>query len=228
MLQQVEEQPSEGVSGRRCAVCAATHPFILHLLPYRGLHRHLCTACVLDSHPGSFCPICFDVFLQNPPPPRLRLLCLKCPSISHLSCVTDPASSSPGYLCPLCSNPNFTFFHVTPSHANNVIEINLHLAKQLVAAATIAFESIHNAAVMARINADIRVKEALSAKAEAAQVLDRLNSLLDNQDHQFASKFLPTLASDTSGNDIGENRVHEAKGCSSQSSDADDCDTLDT
>ncbi|KAJ8528915.1 hypothetical protein K7X08_030655 [Anisodus acutangulus] len=74
---------------------------------------------------------------------------------------------------------------------------------QLVAAATIAFESIHNSSFMARINADIRVKEALSAKAEAAQVLDRLKNLLDNQ---VGSKFLPTLVSDT-----GENRIHEAK-----------------
>ncbi|MCE0482205.1 hypothetical protein HAX54_040706 [Datura stramonium] len=223
----MEEQPSE--SSRRCAVCAATLPFILHLLPYRGLYRHLCTTCVLDSHPGSFCPICFDVFLHNPLPPHLRLLCSKCPSISHLSCVRDPAaSSSSGYLCPLCSNPNFTFFHVTSNHANNnSIEINLHLAKQLVAAVTIASESIYNAAVMDRINAEIRVKEALLAKEEAAQALDRLNNLLNNQDHQFASKFSPTLFSDASGNNTGENRVHEAKPCSSQSSDADDCDTLD-
>ncbi|XP_060197544.1 uncharacterized protein LOC132626630 isoform X1 [Lycium barbarum] len=185
MVQQEEDEdhPSESVSSRRCAICSATRPFILHLIPYRGLHRHLCTACVLDSHPGSFCPICFDVFLNNPPPPRLRLLCLKCPSISHISCVPHPHPSS--YLCPLCSNPNFTFFHVTPN--NNAIEINLHLAKQLVAAATIAFESIHNAAVMARINADIRVQEALLAKAEAKHVLDRLNNLMD-----------PTLVSDTS------------------------------
>ncbi|XP_059289592.1 uncharacterized protein LOC132043123 isoform X4 [Lycium ferocissimum] len=75
---------------------------------------------------------------------------------------------------------------------------------QLVAAATIAFESINNAAVMARINADIRVQEALLSKAEAKQVLDRLNNLV------------------TSGNGTGENGRHEAKGCSSQPSDADD------
>ncbi|XP_006345194.1 uncharacterized protein [Solanum tuberosum] len=210
MLQQI-------VSGSRCAVCSATRPFILHLLPYRGIHRHLCTACVLDSHPGSFCPICFDVFLHNPPPPRLRLLCLKCPSISHLSCVPDAPS---GYLCPLCSNPNFTFFYVTPT--NKAIEINTHLAKQLVAAATIVSESIHNAAVMARINADIRVKEALSAKAETKQVLDRLKYMIDNQNHH---KFSPILVSDSSGNDTGENRIYEVKGGSSQSSD--DSDTID-
>ncbi|XP_049360582.1 uncharacterized protein LOC125825271 [Solanum verrucosum] len=183
MLQQVEEQPSEGGSGRRFAVCTATRPFILHFLPFRARNLHLCTACVLDSYPVSFCPICFDVFLHSPPPPHLHLRCSKCISISLLSCVSDAASSSPSYLCPPCSNPNFTFFHVTPNPANNAIEINLHLAKQLVAAATIASESIHNVAVMARINTDIRVQEALSAKAEAAQVLDRLKNLLDNQDH---------------------------------------------
>ncbi|XP_049373901.1 uncharacterized protein LOC125838943 [Solanum verrucosum] len=198
MSQSVEELPSDGVSGRRCAVCLTNRPSILHLLLYRGLQHHLCTACVLDSHPGSFCPTCFDVFLHNPPPPHLRLLCKKCPSISHLSCVPDVASVSDDYLCPPCSNPNFTFFCVTPNHANNAIEINPHLAKQLVAAATIASESIHNAAVMARYNAEIRVKEAVVAKAEAAEVLRRFNNLLDNYGYQF-------------GNDTGENKIHEAK-----------------
>lgn len=178
------------------------------------LSLHRCT----DTHPGSFCPICFDVFLHNPPPPHLRFLCLKCPSISHLSCVPDVASSFPGYVCPHCSDPNFTFFYVTPNHANNTVETKPHLSKQLVAAATSASESIRNTAVMARFNADIRVKEALSAKAEAAQVLCRLKNRLDNQDQLLGS---------ISDDDTGENRIHGAKGCLSQSSDADDCDTLD-
>lgn len=176
-------QRSGDVSGCRCAICGATRPFVLHFLPFRGLHCHLCTACVLDSHPGSFRPICFDVFLHNPPPPHLHLRCSKCPSISHLSCVPNAAYSSSSYLCPPCANPNFTYFYVTPNPANNTIEINLHLAKQLVAAATFAYESFRNVAVMARINADMRVQEALAAKTEAVQALDRLRNLLDNQDH---------------------------------------------
>lgn len=105
--------------------------------------------------------------------------------------------------------------------------MDAHLAKQLVAAATIAYESIHNAAVMARINADIRVKEALSAKAEAKQVLDRLMNMLDNRHNQFDPKFVPILVSGASGNEAGANRIREAKGGSSLSSDADDCDTID-
>ncbi|XP_015055428.1 uncharacterized protein LOC107002007 [Solanum pennellii] len=209
MSQSVEEQSSGSVSGRRCAICFATRPFILHLLFYRGLQQHLCTSCVLDSHPGSFCPTCFDVFLHNSPPPHLLALCKKCPSISHLSCVPDVAFASNDYLCPPCSNPNFTFFCVTPNRANNAIEINLHLAKQLVAAATIATESIHNAAAMARYNAEIRVKEALVAKAEAAEVLKRFNNLLNNHGHRF-------------GNDAGGSKIHEEEGCSSRFPNADD------
>lgn len=151
-----------------CEVCTARQPLIRHLLPYRGLHRRLCTACVLAAHPGSFCPICFEVFLNNnPPPPRLRLHCFKCPSIAHLSCdVAAPAHAH--YLCPPCSNPNFTFFNLPRTEP---VQINLHLAKQLLAAASIAFESINNAAVISRINAEIRVKEALLAKAEVGQFL---------------------------------------------------------
>ncbi|KAM3221095.1 hypothetical protein P3L10_020363 [Capsicum annuum] len=181
MPKQVEQQPLKGCE---CAVCFIKRPFILHRLPYRGVYRHLCTACVLDSHPGSFCPVCFDVFLHNPPPSHLCLPCSKCTSISHLSCVSDAASSSQGYLCPPCSNPNFTFFYVTPNH-DNTIQINRHLAKQMVAAATIASESIHSAADMAWINAENRVNEALLSKAEAAQTSNKL-------------KNLPTLVPDTS------------------------------
>ncbi|KAM3337191.1 hypothetical protein P3S68_032891 [Capsicum galapagoense] len=172
MPQQVEEQPLEG---RECAACFVKRPFILHYLPYRGVYRHLCTTCVLDSHPGSFCPICFDIFLHNPPPPYIGIQCSKCNSISHLSCIPDVASSSQGYLCPPCSNPNFTYFFATPNH-DNVIEINLHLAKQLVVVATIVSKYIHSADELSRISAKNKVKEAPSAKVEATQALERIRS----------------------------------------------------
>ncbi|KAH0647108.1 hypothetical protein KY290_033109 [Solanum tuberosum] len=50
--EQVEEQPYEGVYGRRYVVCATSH-------------HHLCTSCILKSHASSFCSICFDAFLHN-------------------------------------------------------------------------------------------------------------------------------------------------------------------
>ncbi|KAM3337186.1 hypothetical protein P3S68_032886 [Capsicum galapagoense] len=132
-----------------------------------------CTALILYSRMGSFCPIFFDIFLHNPPPPHFYLQCSKCTSVSHLSCIPDVASSSQGYLCPPCSNPNFTFFFATPNH-DNAIEINVHLAKQLVVTATIVSESIHNVADIARINAENRVKEALLAKDEVAEYWERI------------------------------------------------------
>uniref|UniRef100_M1BU41 Uncharacterized protein n=1 Tax=Solanum tuberosum TaxID=4113 RepID=M1BU41_SOLTU len=46
-----------------------------------------------------------------------------------------------------------------------LLDMPYDLEKELFVAATIAFKSFHNAAIIARINADIRVKEALSAKA---------------------------------------------------------------
>nr|XP_009800050.1 PREDICTED: uncharacterized protein LOC104246024 [Nicotiana sylvestris] len=156
--QEVEhlQQPSEGVSSRRqCAVCFGTHPHILHLLPYRGLHRHLYTTCVLAAHSGSLCPIIFHVFLHNPPPPSLCLLYCKCPSILLMPPILILISLSSTSL------PN-----------TNVIEIYLHLAKQLVVASSLAFESIISVAVMARVNAEIRVKEALMAKAGENRVHD--------------------------------------------------------
>lgn len=78
------------------------------------------------------------------------------------------------------------------------------------------FEYIHNSAIMAMINAGIRLKKALSAKTEAAQVLDTLKNMWGNQDDLVASKFMPTLLSCTLGNDTWANRIHESKRCFSQ------------
>ncbi|KAM3218679.1 hypothetical protein P3L10_023210 [Capsicum annuum] len=80
---------------------------------------------------------------------------------------------------------------------------------------------------MARINTDVRVKEALSATAEVAHVFDRLKHLLDNHDDQLASKFRPTLVSENSGNKTCANRINDAKRCSSHFSDANDSDNVD-
>ncbi|KAM3337190.1 hypothetical protein P3S68_032890 [Capsicum galapagoense] len=172
MPQQVEEQPLEG---RECTICFVKRPLILHHLPYRGVYSHLCTACVLDSHPGSFCPICFDIFLHNPPPPHLCINAQNAP-LSHTSLASLMLIPPPqGYLCPPCSNPNFTYFPATPNH-DNAIEINLHLAKQLVVAARIVTEYIHSADNLARISTKNRVKETLSAKVEATQASERIKS----------------------------------------------------
>lgn len=71
-------------------------------------------------------------------PPRCLLpfgsisFCLKFPSISQLSCVADAASSSLGYLCPLCCNLNFTFFYVTPNDAKQITLIQSNILESTI------------------------------------------------------------------------------------------------
>ncbi|XP_039072247.1 uncharacterized protein LOC120219494 [Hibiscus syriacus] len=95
-----------------CGGCGIPERFFLHNLRHRASYRRLCTNCVLKNHQGLFCPICLQVF-NEPPPPYQRLICLKCPSVSHLSCSSSSSSISQSFTCPLCSNPNFSFFNLT-------------------------------------------------------------------------------------------------------------------
>ncbi|XP_022721779.1 uncharacterized protein LOC111279152 [Durio zibethinus] len=174
-----------------CGACGAPERLLLHNLRHRASYRRLCTNCVLKNHQGLFCPICLEVFNESPPSHQ-RLICLKCPSISHLSC--SSSSSQASFTCPPCSNPNFSFFNVTPNTSNkkpkstpdhqggsndhdpNLMKrvIDKEAAKALLAAAKIAAASMTKAAAVARVEAERRVKEATLTKKRAKEALERL------------------------------------------------------
>ncbi|KAK2969664.1 hypothetical protein RJ640_025841 [Escallonia rubra] len=177
-----------------CVNCGTEERVLIYNVRHRGVFRRLCTTCVLKSHPGSFCPVCFQVYDDDPPPPDKRAICLNCPSISHLSCAAP--SPAAGYLCPSCSDPSFSFFNVGRSNKKVKVsdmesvgggagrEINEDLGKQLVAAAKIALRSINKAAAMAKFDADKRVKEATAARRRAREALAYLVSMEKADDHQ--------------------------------------------
>lgn len=82
-----------------CGDVSGEPPFavaaLTHKLRHGGIYRRFCTACVLKNHPGSFCPICFEVYDdKNPLPVHARVMCVTCPSISHSSCLV-PAPTLP-------------------------------------------------------------------------------------------------------------------------------------
>ncbi|MBA0681667.1 hypothetical protein Goari_023453, partial [Gossypium aridum] len=143
-----------------------------------------------------------------------RLICLKCPSISHLSC--SSASLSPSsFTCPPCSNPNFSFFNLTPTKkpkstpdhppgstldgdddnnkTTNTRVIDKEAAKALLAAAKIAAASMTKAAAVAKVEAERRVKEATLAKKRAKEALERLALLArkDNDRHKSSLVGIP-------------------------------------
>ncbi|XP_010551115.1 PREDICTED: uncharacterized protein LOC104821812 [Tarenaya hassleriana] len=155
---------------RECDGCGTTEAAMIHNVRERGILRRECTDCLLKSHNGLFCPVCLQVFEGIVPPPSSRLICLSCPSITHLSC-SDPSSSS-SFTCPPCSDPLFSFFPVSPSSP-----LDKQSAKALVAAAKISALSMSKAEALAKNEADKRVREAAFARKRAQEALLHLNSL---------------------------------------------------
>jgi len=193
-----------------CGGCGAPERFLLHNVRHRASYRRLCTNCVLKNHQGLFCPVCLEVFTESPPPHQ-RLICLKCPSISHLSCSSSYSSHS-SFTCPPCSNPNFSFFNVAPNFTNkkpkstpdhqegstdddnrdpdkNKRVVNREAAKALLAAAKIAATSMSKAAAVARVEAERRVKEATLAKKRAKEALERLAFLARKDNDRLKPSF---------------------------------------
>ncbi|KAJ4721891.1 DNA binding protein [Melia azedarach] len=175
------EQQSE------CGVCGCSDKLLLHNVRHRGTYRRFCSNCILKAHQGLFCPICLQVYDGSPPPPHVRVMCVKCPSICHLSCVSSSsATTSSSFLCPPCSSPNFSFFNFNnkkvkvngDGNSNDTNDdekrIDVGSAKALVAAAKIAASSMSKAAAVARVEAERRVKEAALAKKRAREALEKL------------------------------------------------------
>ncbi|XWS14296.1 hypothetical protein CRYUN_Cryun36dG0110300 [Craigia yunnanensis] len=189
-----------------CGGCGAPERLLLHNLRHRASYRRLCTHCVLKDHQGLFCPICLEVFNESLPPHQ-RLICLKCHSISHLSCSSSSSSQS-SFTCPPCSNPNFSFFKVTPNTSNKKPKstsdhqagcndddnhdqkkrvIDKEAAKALLAAAKIAAASMTKAAAVARVEAERRVKEATLTKKRVKEALERLAFLVRKDNDRLKS-----------------------------------------
>ncbi|KAK4742716.1 hypothetical protein SAY87_000717 [Trapa incisa] len=182
--------------------CSSGERWILHNVRHKAIYRRLCTHCVLNCFRGHFCPVCLEVFdpIDSQPRPNQRVMCLNCPSISHLSCASSNSGGHP-FQCPSCSNPNFSFFtlRILPDSSNKNTKaeknadanggcnlrgngicrrvIDKDSAKVLVAAARIAAVTMNKAAHTARIEAERRVKEAALARKRAREALERVSFL---------------------------------------------------
>ncbi|XP_075663015.1 uncharacterized protein LOC142632514 [Castanea sativa] len=124
-----------------------------------------------------------------PPLPIDCLVCLNCPSIAHLSCV-PPDSFAPSFLCPPCSNPNFSYFFSdfdpdaktkqiktedggnSSLRGHNEKAINKESTKALLAAARIATAFMNKVAATTQADAEKRVKDVSLAKKKAKEALE--------------------------------------------------------
>ncbi|KAI9123340.1 hypothetical protein K1719_006229 [Acacia pycnantha] len=190
-------------SSSSCEGCGISRDLslLLYNVRYRASQRRFCTNCVLKNHQGLFCPICFDVY-DDSPPPHLRLMCHKCPSFAHRACVlasSDSDATPPFYLCPPCGDPKFTYFKLTSKNptvaeangdkdsvdlvsvsaqnAKSIRAIDAQSARVLVAGARIAASSMTKAAAAARIDAERRCKESALARKKAREALELVNYL---------------------------------------------------
>ncbi|KAL6186158.1 hypothetical protein ACLB2K_042279 [Fragaria x ananassa] len=168
---------------RLCGGCGSSERWLLHYIRLRGTFQRLCTNCLLKNHPGLFCPVCLDVFdFDHPPPPRDRVMCVKCPSIAHNAC-----ANCASFECPPCSQSStFSFFNfdrdATASGGGAAAQLlGRESAKAFVAAAKIAANSMKKAAAAARSDAERRVKEAVSAKKRAREALEVLAFLVSKE-----------------------------------------------
>ncbi|XP_026660667.1 uncharacterized protein LOC120103982 [Phoenix dactylifera] len=171
--------------------CDARNPWPLHNVRHRGVFCRLCTSCVLRYHHGSFCSTCFDVLEgaaatacggDTSPADRPVVQCSKCPSVSHLACLSAPELAAQ-FVCPSCKNlDGFSYFPVStreetasegerPSDGSrNTIDSSN--AKALLAAAQFAAASMSRAAAAARAEAERKVKEAVMARKRAREMLE--------------------------------------------------------
>ncbi|CAN8269185.1 unnamed protein product [Cochlearia groenlandica] len=190
---------------RQCAVCDESEPSFIHTVSKNGVFRRLCTDCLLKEHRDFFCPVCLNVFAGISPPQQSRLLCLNCPSITHLSC-SPPSSSTvaaAGFTCPPCSDPNFSFFPRSrlPISAQNGANgengdggsksktvLNVESVKALVAAANIAAVSMSSAAAKLKNEAVKKIMEARTAKMRAKAALGNLHDIVLRQNQANPNK----------------------------------------
>lgn len=169
-----------------CMHCGLENPPFLHGVYYKyKCVRHFCTACLLSMYPGSFCPVCFHVYDDRTPKSSQNLVtCNSCRAKAHPFCVdaftalelnsTSTSVQPSTYMCPSCSDPEFRFFNFHRDEETKLVPIDDHLAPQLLAASIISQNSMRRAALLTKVKAQIKAKEAAQARKKAKEALYRL------------------------------------------------------
>jgi len=148
-----------------CCGFTPTTSLFLHTITYRAINRRFCTNCVLKQQQGTFCPICFELF-DDTFLPNLHIMCIRCPSIAHRSCVLPSSTPDFAFLCPPCADPNFSYFKIDRSG------IDFHANKVLAAAAQISANTLTRSATAIRLDAERRAVVAVGARKRAVEALE--------------------------------------------------------
>ncbi|KAI5415418.1 hypothetical protein KIW84_040745 [Lathyrus oleraceus] len=164
-----------------CCGVTPTSPLFLHTISYRAINRRFCTNCVLKQQQGTFCPICFELF-NDSFIPNIHLMCIRCPSIAHRSCVLPSSTPDFAFLCPACADPNFSYFKVDRRG------IDFHANKVLAAAAQISANTLTRAAVAIRLDAERRAMVAVGARKKAIEALELFADVAAKEQEEGSSE----------------------------------------
>lgn len=85
-------------------------------------------------------------------------MCIRCPSIAHRSCVLPSSTPDFAFLCPPCTDPNFSYFKIDRSG------IEFHANKVLAAAAEILANTLTRSSTAIRMDAERRVMVTVGAR----------------------------------------------------------------
>ncbi|KAL8188878.1 hypothetical protein R6Q57_029633 [Mikania cordata] len=161
-----------------CGHCGLSDRKILHHVRLTGTFRRLCTTCVLRLHPKSFCPSCLIVYHRSPP--DNSVVCYRCHSSSHRTCVSPSVTGRTP--CATCLNPNALVFEYKScywSSNNKNPRIDLSAARLLVAAAEISSMSMSKAEAAAVTEADWRANEASNWRKKAKEAVNHVVKLME-------------------------------------------------
>ncbi|KAH9670281.1 dna-binding protein [Citrus sinensis] len=172
--------PSPTTTTGDCGNCGAHVATFLFNVRLRGIHRRVCTKCVLKLHPSSFCPVCFAFYDSSPPHPSKRQACSQCSSFTHSHCATSPPSP---YLCRLCS-PSSSITLMNDMSSSSPKRIDDKSAAIVLCAAKIASSSMAKAVTVARNEAEKKVRDAALARKKAREALERVGVLITKNSNQ--------------------------------------------
>ncbi|RDX61639.1 hypothetical protein CR513_60115, partial [Mucuna pruriens] len=167
--------PADILKGE-CGNCRSKERWLFHRLSIRGMDRRVCTSCVLRLHPSFFCPTCFEL-LDHPLPNNSSaaahrfISCTKCSSLTHLDCLPSPPPPPNTFLCPPCSQPNFSFF------PDSNTPIDKRHALVLLCASKVAAASVAKSLALARVKVERTVRDAALARKRARDALDSCSTL---------------------------------------------------
>ncbi|KAK1364148.1 hypothetical protein POM88_039710 [Heracleum sosnowskyi] len=158
-----------------CHMCGDNSRWFKHNVPYFGTIKTFCTDCVIHLHANSLCPICFSVH-ENPDnliTSKIVVSCLRCYSSSHVSCIGSHPNAP--YLCVMCLNQNSPLLVLGDSNGGKVVDKKA--ASIFLAACKISANSIKKAAIAAKVEMEVKAKEATDARKLAIKAVEHVEHL---------------------------------------------------